>query len=96
MTPAEAHAAAAAEGLRLVCAENATGFKGVTFSTVVSKPFQAYQKRRGRDKYLGTTNLIEAKKEEPKAAAAPATEAKTEEAKKEEAPVEAKKEEVKL
>ena len=43
-----------------------------------------------------TTNLIEAKKEEPKAAAAPATEAKTEEAKKEEAPVEAKKEEVKL
>ena len=42
-----------------------------------------------------TTNLIEAKKEEPKAAA-PAAEAKTEEAKKEEAPVEAKKEEVKL
>ena len=41
----------------------------------------------------GTTNLIEAKKEEP-TAAAPAAEAKPEEAKKEEAPVEAKKEEV--
>ena len=38
MTPAEAHAAAAAKGLRLVCAENATGFKGVSFSTTVSKP----------------------------------------------------------
>ena len=43
----------------------------------------------------GTTNLIEAKQEEPKRGVV-ATEAKVEEAKKEEAPVEAKKEEVKL
>jgi len=46
---------------------------------------------RYRRTAAGTTNLIEAKKEEPKAAA-PAVEAK----KTEEAPVEAKKEEVKL
>ena len=53
MTPAEAHAAAAAEGLRLVCAENATGFKGV-YNQSQGKPFQARLMRRGREKSLGT------------------------------------------
>ena len=41
MTAAEAHAAAAAEGLSLVCAENATGFKYVGRLNGVSKPFRA-------------------------------------------------------
>ncbi len=31
MTPADAHAAAAAEGLELLRSENSTGFKGVRF-----------------------------------------------------------------
>ena len=54
MTPAEAHAAAAAEGLALVPAENVTGFKGVSRTGNASKPFQAMLRREGRDKYLGT------------------------------------------
>ena len=42
MTAAEAHAAAAAEGLALLRAENATGFKGVCRTgNSASKPFQA-------------------------------------------------------
>ena len=42
MTAAEAHAAAAAEGLALVPAENATGFKGVSRNKGgTSKPFKA-------------------------------------------------------
>ena len=41
MTPAEAHAAAAAEGLVLVRADNMTGFKGVSHSNIISKPFKA-------------------------------------------------------
>ena len=46
MTPAEAHAAAAAEGLTLLRAEkNATGFKGVGRDDRKSKPFQATLKR---------------------------------------------------
>ena len=54
MTAAEAHAAAAAEGLALVCAENAAGFKGVKRSDCVSTRFEARLKRGGRDVYLGT------------------------------------------
>ena len=45
MTPAEAHAAAAAEGLALLLAENATGFKHVSRDDRKSKPFQATLKR---------------------------------------------------
>ena len=40
MTAAEAHAAAAAEGLSLVSAENSTGFKGVFRNNNISKPFE--------------------------------------------------------
>ena len=46
MTPAEAHAAAAAEGLVLVRADNTTGFKGVSHSNIISKPFKAELWRR--------------------------------------------------
>jgi hypothetical protein len=54
MTAAEAHAAAAAEGLTLLRAENVTGFKGVSRAgRSASKPFQAMQKHDGRDKHLG-------------------------------------------
>jgi hypothetical protein len=52
MTPTEAHAAAAAEGLRLVCAENATGFKYVGPSGSPIKPFQANLRRGGRKQHL--------------------------------------------
>ena len=48
MTPAEAHAAAAAEGLTLLCGENATGFKGVhRRQDGKSKPFMAGLKHAG-------------------------------------------------
>ena len=54
MTAAEAHAAAAAEGLALLRAENATGFKGVNRGGKhTSKPFQAQLKRGGRMEYKG-------------------------------------------
>ena len=53
MTAAEAHAAAASEGLVLLRAENATGFKGVSFSANVSKPFAAKLKQGGRNTSLG-------------------------------------------
>ena len=52
MTAAEAHAAAAAEGLSLVTAENSTGFKGVSHSGR-GKPFMANLKHDGRHIYLG-------------------------------------------
>ena len=51
MTAADAHAAA--EGLTLLRAENATGFKGVRLGNNVSKPFQAVLWHGGRDNYLG-------------------------------------------
>ena len=50
---AAAHAAAEAEGLALVPAENATGFKGVCRDNTKSKPFLASLKRDGRKKHLG-------------------------------------------
>ena len=53
MTPTEAHAAAAAEGLALLHAETATGFKAVNLSGHASKPFKANLKHRGRNKHLG-------------------------------------------
>ena len=53
MTAAEAHAAAAAEGLTLLRAENATGFKGVSRGGSVSKPFQANLYNAGRTNHLG-------------------------------------------
>ena len=49
MTAAEAHAAAASEGLALLRAENATGFKHVCLGKSVSKPFQAQLRQDGRD-----------------------------------------------
>ena len=53
MTKSEAHAAAAAEGLTLLRAENATGFKGVSRGGSVSKPFQANLYNAGRTNHLG-------------------------------------------
>ena len=47
MTAAEALAAAEAEGLTLVRAENTTGFKGVYHSNNVSKPFHAQLRHGG-------------------------------------------------
>ena len=55
MTPAEAHAAAEQEGLALLRAENATGFKGVCRNpSSASKPFMASLRHGGRTKSLGT------------------------------------------
>ena len=53
MTAAEAHAAAAIEGLTLVRAETATGFKGVSLQNDGRKPFQAQLRHSGRNKHLG-------------------------------------------
>ena len=53
MTAAEAYAAAAAEGLVLLRAENATGFKGVFRNNRPAKPFQAKLKRDGSQDHLG-------------------------------------------
>ena len=53
MTAAEAHAAADAEGLALLRADNAAGFKHVCLGKNASKPFQAQLRQDGRDKYLG-------------------------------------------
>ena len=50
MTAAEAHAAAAMEGLVLVRADNASGFKNVSLDSAVSKRFLAHG---GRKEYLG-------------------------------------------
>lgn len=55
MTPAEAHAAAAAEGLALLRTENSTGFKGVCHNSnqgpqSINKPFQAQVRHDGRNK----------------------------------------------
>ena len=58
MTPAEAHAAAAAEGLALVRAENATGFKHVSRIDGISKPFQASLRHGGRQKSLSEARCI--------------------------------------
>ena len=54
MTAAEARAEAAAEGLSLVPAENATGFKGVYLVKSASKPFSAQLWHGGRPNNLGT------------------------------------------
>ena len=55
MTAEEAHAAAAAEGLTLLRAKNATGFKCVGFIGGSGRnPFQARVRHGGRHKYLGT------------------------------------------
>ena len=48
MTAAEAHAAAASEGLTLVRAENASGFMYVCRVNSVSKPFKAQPDHGGR------------------------------------------------
>ena len=54
MTPTEAHAAAAAEGLVLVRAENATGFKNVFHQhNGTRKLFQAKLSHGGRINFLG-------------------------------------------
>ena len=53
MTAAEAHAAAEEEGLALVRAENATGFKGVCRNGSASKPFKAQLWHGGRHNHLG-------------------------------------------
>ena len=53
MTAAGAYATAAAEGLALVRADNAAGFKGVGFSVNVSKPFMARVNHGGHEEYLG-------------------------------------------
>ena len=65
MTAAEAHAAAAAEGLALLRAENATGFKGEcrrrTYRVPnVSKPFKASLRHGGRTNSLGFATAEEA------------------------------------
>ena len=52
MTAAEAHAAAAEEGLALLRADNAAGFKHVTRKSA-SKPFQARPEPRRAQHYLG-------------------------------------------
>ena len=54
MTAAEALAAAEAEGLTLVRAENTTGFKGVYHSNNVSKPFHAQLRHGGPGTHLGS------------------------------------------
>ena len=55
MTAAEIHAAAAAEGLTLVRAENSAGFKGVSHDPKrASKPFHANLRHGGRSNHLGT------------------------------------------
>ena len=55
MNAAEAHAAAAAEGLVLVPAENPTGFKGVYLNNRSARnPFKAQSWHGGRTKTLGT------------------------------------------
>ena len=53
MTAAEAHAAAATEGLVLLRAENSTGFKGVSRHDGRSKPFEAKLTHGGRSNHLG-------------------------------------------
>ena len=53
MRTAAAHAAAASEGLALLRAENATGFKGVYRGDSVSKPFRAQVMQDGRKNHLG-------------------------------------------
>ena len=60
MNAAEAHAVAAAEGLTLLRAENATGFKGVSRNArAVTKPFQAQLTIRGRTIFLGRFETAE-------------------------------------
>ena len=53
MTAAEAHAAAASEGLTLLRAETATGFKGVYRNNSGSTPFKAQLWHGGRANQLG-------------------------------------------
>ena len=54
LTAAEAHAAAAAEGLSLLRSENSMGFKCVSRDDRKSKPFQAQLRHGGRNNHLGT------------------------------------------
>ena len=54
MTAEEAYAAAEAEGLTLVRAENVAGFKGVSRCNSTSALFQAELQRDGRRNKLGT------------------------------------------
>ena len=54
MTPEQAHAAAHAEGLVLLPAENPTGFKGVNLGSTVSRPFVAKMWNGSRVDTLGT------------------------------------------
>ena len=56
MTPAEAHAAAAAEGLALVPAANATGFKGVYRN---GQAFEAKVSGGGKLQQLGSFSTVE-------------------------------------
>ncbi len=53
MTAAEAHAAAAAEGLSLLPAENAAGFKYVEHNPTALKAFKARPYHDGRQHELG-------------------------------------------
>jgi hypothetical protein len=60
MTAAEALAAAEAEGLTLVPADNPTGFKYVGHETnSVSKPFKATARRDGSSRHLGMFETAE-------------------------------------
>ena len=56
MTEAEARRLAAEEGLQLVPADNATGWKGVSHLSTPNliKPFQAQIRQGGKDRSLGT------------------------------------------
>ena len=60
MNAAEAHAAAAAEGLTLLRAENTTGFKNVSIGGSASKPFKASLKHGGSKESLGSFATAEA------------------------------------
>ena len=53
MSAADAHATAEEEGLALLRAENATGFKHVCRDDRKSKPFQANLYNAGRTNHLG-------------------------------------------
>ena len=56
MTEAEARRLAAEEGLQLVPADNATGWKGVSHLSTPNliKPYKAQIKQGGKDRSLGT------------------------------------------
>ena len=78
MTAEEAMRQAEAEGLTLLKADNSSGYKGVSFSSGRSKPYQAHVRRGGRTVSLGffataeEAALITARTPEAKAAVAAA------------------------